>query len=108
MQIQIHYQGLEHTPWMDDFINTKIEKLDRYLSPNAHVQVHVKLGNQEYETTVVVHSFHHDYSFGGVGENFYESFTDAVHKTSRALNEDKKKAKDRIHRKFSINPDLSV
>jgi putative sigma-54 modulation protein len=108
MQIQVHYQGLEHTQWMDDFINTKIQKLDRYLSPDAHIQVNVKLGNQQYVTSVVVHSFRHDYSFGGEGENFYESLTDAVEKTARALSEDKKKAKNRIHRKFNIDSELSI
>jgi hypothetical protein len=31
MQIQVHYQGLTNTPWMDEFISGRVEKLNRYL-----------------------------------------------------------------------------
>ena len=101
MQIQVHYQGLEHTPWMDDFINARVSKLDRFLTPAAHVQVHIKLLNSQYVTSLSVHNQRHDYAFSSDGVNLYESFSTAILKASRVLSEEKKKIKDRIHRRFN-------
>lgn len=101
MQISVHYQGLEHTPWMDDFITNRVMKLDRYLTPAATVQIHIKMEGQNYVTTLAIHNMNHDYAFTGQGVNLFESFQLATDKAARNLGEHKRMIKDRIHRKAS-------
>ena len=102
MQIQVHYQGLENSPWMDQFITKRVSKLDRYLSPSASVQVHLKMDNRNYVTSLSVRNMNHDFAFTSDGENLYESFSLAVDKATRALVEHKKQIKDKIHRKYDM------
>lgn len=99
MQIKVHYQGLENTPWMDQFITNRVAKLNRYLNPSASIHISLKMENQLYVTILSVHNLNHDYSYTGQGENLYESFQLATDKAARALGEQKRMLKDRIHRK---------
>lgn len=102
MHTQLNYQGLESSPWMDEFMNARVSKLGRYLSPSANIHVHLRLTNQNvYETSLTVHNLRHDYAFKSEGQNLYESFTASMQKAVRVLSEEKKKLQDRIHRKFS-------
>jgi ribosomal subunit interface protein len=103
MQIQIHYQGLDHTPWMDQFISQRVSKLNRYLNSAAKIHVHLKIENRKYITTLSIHNMNHDYAFTSPGENLYESFQVATDKAARTLGEYKRKIKDKIHRKFDVN-----
>lgn len=101
MQTQIHYQGLESTSWTEDFMTSRVQKLERYLGPSASIQVHVKqINNQSYEAAIAVHGFKHDYAFRSTGENLYQAFMLTLDKAVRTLSEEKRKLKDRIHRKF--------
>ena len=109
MQIQVHYQGMDSTPWMDEFITQRVLKLERFLGPSSTVQVHLRYDNKSYTTSLSVHHFHQDYAFSSHGENLYESFSGAIDKAARALGEQKKRIKDKVHRKlFSINRDPVV
>lgn len=101
MHIQIHYQGIESTPWMDEFMTARVQKLNRYLGPAASVQVHLKVIKDQYVTLLSIHNLRHDYAYTSEGNNLYESFSLAVDKATRVLSEEKKKIKDRIHRRFS-------
>jgi ribosomal subunit interface protein len=108
MQIQVHYQGLESTPWMNEFITQRVLKLERFLNPSSTVQVHLRYDNKVYTTSLSVHHFHQDYAFTSPGENLYESFTASIDKASRTLGEHKKRIKDKVHRKlFVINRNLA-
>ncbi len=100
MHVKVHYQGLDSSPWMDDFITKRVEKLSRYLNAASGLQVQIKFANRTYSTTLAIHN-HHDYSYSAEGENLYESFSSAVDKATRGLSENKRKIKDRIHRKFA-------
>jgi len=99
MQIQVHYQGLDNTPWMDQFITNRVAKLNRYLNPSASIQIHLKMEGQLYVTSLAIHNMNHDYAYTAQGENLYESFQLATDKAARALGEQKRMLKDRIHRK---------
>lgn len=99
MHVQVHYQGLKHTPWMDQLISRKVDKLTRYLSPSASIHVHLKQEKTNYVTTLAIHNVSHDYSFTAPGENLYESFASAIDKASRSLSEHKRQIKDKIGRR---------
>ena len=102
MQIKVHYQGLESTPWMDQFITNRVSKLNRYLNPSASIHISLKMENQLYVTILSVHNLNHDYTYTGQGENLYESFQLATDKAARGLGEQKRMLKDRIHRKSNV------
>lgn len=100
MHVQVHYQGLENSPWMDQFISTRVAKLERYLGTAASIQVHMKFFKNQYLTTLAIHDKNQDYAFSSDGDNLYESFAIAVDKASRVLGEHKRKIKDRINRRY--------
>ena len=101
MHVQVHYQNLENSPWMDQFIEKRVAKLDRYLAKSANVQVNLRYVNKGYVTTLAIHNPYHDYAFTSEGGNLYESFSEAIEKASRVLGEHKRKIKDRINKKFA-------
>lgn len=107
MQVQVNFQGLDHSPWMDQFITKKVMKLNRFLSPSATVMVHIKQNNICYSTTLAIHSMNHDYAFSSEGDNLYESFSLAVDKATRSLCEHKRQIKDRISRRSSLLNDFN-
>lgn len=107
MQVQVHYQGLDNSPWVNSFIENRVSKLDKYLSPSSSVQVNLRYVNRSYVTSLAIHYPHHDIAFNSQGANLYESLSLAVSKAVRALGEQKQKVKANIHRKFGLK-ELSV
>lgn len=107
MQVQVHYQGMESSQWIDQFISRKLDKLNRYLSPASVIHIHLKFANRMYSTTMEIHNPIKDYAFSSNGENLYESFSSTMDKASRALGEQKRKLKDKINaRFFSLKKDM--
>jgi ribosomal subunit interface protein len=102
MHVQVNYQNLDHSLWMEQFIVKRVERLNRYLSQPSRVQVNLKLEKSRYVTTLAIHNSHHDYAFSTEGLNLYESFSLAIEKAVRTLSEEKQKAKDRKNKSFSI------
>lgn len=100
MHVQVHYQGMENSPWMDEFITSRVSKLERYLGTAASIQVNLKMFKNRYITSLAIHNRGHDYAFTSDGDNLYESFAIAVDKANRALGEQKRKIKDRINRRY--------
>lgn len=100
MHVQVHYQNLENSPWMEQFIQSRLTRLNRYLGQSSSVQVNLRLAKNNYVTSVAIHNPLHDYAFTGEGLNLYESFASALDKASRVLGEHKRKMKDRINKKF--------
>jgi ribosomal subunit interface protein len=105
MQVQVHYQGLDPSPWLDQFIGHRLEKIERFLGPSASVHINLKYENKTYSTSLAIHGLFRDYAFSADGENLYESFSLAIEKANRSLGEQKRKLKDKIHRRFSLGPD---
>lgn len=101
MHVQVHYQGLDNTPWMDQFITSRVNKLERFLNDGATVQVNVREFKGRYITALAIHNPYHDYAFSADGLNLFESFSMAINKATRVLSEHKRKVKDRINRRYS-------
>ncbi len=99
MHVQVHYQNLENSPWMDQFIEKRVSKLNKYLNQSASIQVNLKFENRKYVTSLAIHN-HHDYAFTADGANLYESFSEAVDKAVRTLGEQKRRIKDKINKQF--------
>lgn len=99
MHVQVSYQDLDNTPWVDQFITSRVSKLERYLVPSASVEVHIKFFKNRYYTTLAIHNGHH-YAFSAEADNLYASFSEAIDKASRSLREHKRKIKDKINRRY--------
>lgn len=107
MHVQVHYSNLENSPWMDQFIEQRVNKLSKYLSPSASIQVHLRFENRKYFTTLAIHNGR-DYAFTSEDENLYGAFALTVDKASRVLGEHKRRIKDKINRKYySIKHELA-
>jgi len=100
MQIQVHYDGLDSSPWMDEFISNRVSKLNRYLDQSGTIQVYLKFENRKYHSTMVIHNLGNNYAFSSNGDNLYESFAQAVGKAGRSLGEQKRMLKDKINRRY--------
>ena len=100
MQLQVHYDGLDSSPWMDEFISNRVTKLNRYLHQSSTIQVILKFENRKYQSTLVIHNQGNNYAFNASGENLYESFAQAVDKAGRTLGEHKRMLKDKINRRY--------
>lgn len=100
MHVQVHYQNLENSPWMDQFIESRVNRLNKYLSQSARVQVNLRLEKNRYVTSLAIHNPNHDYAFNTEGVNLYESFAQAIEKATRALGEHKRIMKDKINKHF--------
>ena len=101
MQVQVHYQGLESSPWMEQFIAKRVAKIERYVNPSASVLVNLRFEKNRYVTSLAIHNMNHDYAFSSNGENLYESFSNAIDKASRSLGEQKRMIKDKINRRYT-------
>ncbi|MFY7993934.1 MAG: ribosome hibernation-promoting factor, HPF/YfiA family [Bacteriovoracaceae bacterium] len=100
MNVQVNYQNLKNTQWVDNFINKKVEKLSPFLDRSSSIQVHVKHEKKGYVTSLAIHYPQHELAVSAVGENLYEAFADAVEKARRALRTQKDKIKNKINRRF--------
>lgn len=100
MHFQVHYQNLDNSPWMDQFIETRVNKLNKYLTPSSSIQVNLRYENRSYVTSLAIHNPHHDYAFITEGVNLYESFSAAIEKATRSLGEQKRRMKDKINKQF--------
>ncbi len=109
MQVQVHYQGLESSPWLDQFITRRVEKLERFLSPHSDVVIHLRLEGVLYHTTLEVQNTKRRLAYTTNAETLYEAFSETVDKAQRDLGERKRKLKDRINRNFfSLKKGLAV
>lgn len=99
MNLKVHYQGLDASPWLEEFIIRRISKLERFLGPYAKIQVCLRFEDRHYMTSLAIYN-HRDYCYIGYGENLYESFIDAVGKATRWQGEESRRLKEKIHRKI--------
>lgn len=102
MHLQVHFQNVKKSQWMEQFIERRLSRLDKYLSTSANVHLDLRFEKNRYLTNLVIHNLNHDYAFGNEALNLYESFSVAIDKAARALSEQKRKMKDKMNKSFTI------
>lgn len=107
MNVQVHYQGLDHTPWMDAFLSSRVQKLRRYFNGTASLLISVRCEGMNFCTTLSIHYLNHYQAFTCEGFNLYESFTGALDKASRTMSEHKRYMKDKINRRYTALKDVA-
>jgi ribosomal subunit interface protein len=100
MHLQVHYQDMKNTPWVNQFVEKRVNKLDRYLAQSANVLLNVKYKKQNYATSIVIHHSHQQYAFSAEAANLFEALSEVLNKAHRVLGEQKRKVKDKINRRY--------
>lgn len=100
MQVNLEYQGVESSPWMERFITRKLEKLNRYLTPASTVKVLLIKHQDDCEACIEVTNNTRFYTCSSKGGDIHSAFSDALEKASRELGEQKRRARANIHSKF--------
>ncbi len=100
MNVQVNYQNLKNSQWVDDIIMQKVDKLSTFLDRSSNIQVHMKHDKSGYVASLAIHYPQHELAVSAVGENLYEALAEAVDKARRVLRTQKDKIKNKINRKF--------
>ena len=94
MIIRIQYQGISGSPWMDQYMEGKLARLERYLSPEAIIVI--ELGNKSIQ--LFIQNMKHEYDFNDEGEDLYEAFSKVLVTAARILKLDHQRIINKIHR----------
>lgn len=101
MRAQTHYKELEQSPWMDQLIMKKINKLDRYLSPDSLVTINFTESRGLYLATILISNGKNQQEFSGEGLNLYEAFSASLEMAVKTLSEHRRKLKKKVQERFS-------
>ncbi len=97
MDVRIIFQGVRESPWMQSYLESKIEKLDRYVPVNSEVTIFLS----EIEAEIKIKTPKHQYSFSSQGSDLFETFSRVFEAAAKFLRNEHAKLKVRIHRKFT-------
>lgn len=101
MVVRIQYQGISGSPWMREYMEGKIAKLERYISSGAIIVIDLVSESDKKSASINISTTRHEYVFHSMGEDVYEAFTSVLDEACRALRNDYLKIKEKMHRKFS-------
>lgn len=93
MEMRIHYQGTGESPWMNEYLESKVGRLERYLPSGALVRI--ELSPTKCRISVTTHK--HDYQFLAEGNDSFEAFTHSFEDALRSLRFDHQLTMNRIH-----------
>lgn len=94
MIIRIQYQGIDGSPWMEEYMEGKLARLERYLSPDALIVV--DLGDNT--TELYIQNLSHEYEFSDEGGDLFEAFSTVLEDALRILRTEHQRIINKIHR----------
>ncbi len=102
MKVQVSFKHLEHTPALDEIIQSKSEKLEKYLGGNINVQwvCYVQEGKHYAEIKLLGPQF--EYHAKGHSESMYKTCDVVIEKIEKQLIKKKQKWKNHIHHKHEV------
>jgi ribosomal subunit interface protein len=103
MEIRIEYQGLKGSPWMREYLEGKLARLERYLSTGARIDIDLIAEGDQCRTHFSIRTLHHEYEFEKEGCDIYEAFTQALEEAAIILRREHLKIRDKFQRQF-IDP----
>jgi len=90
MNIQLHFDQIRHSPWLDQFLEKRLERLEKFLRPDDRVHLNVKGNGEHFESHLSVQHSSKKFDFSAQGENLFESFSQVLNAALRALSEERK------------------
>lgn len=100
MIIRIQYQGVSGSPWMREYMEGRIARLERYLSPTAQIIIDLISDSGKILTSFTVRTLRHEYCIKKDGDDLFEAFTAALEEAARILRRDHMRLREKMHRQI--------
>ncbi len=91
MNIQLHFDEIRHSPWLDQFLEKRLERLEKFLRPEDQVKLILRGQNNIFESHLHIQNVSKEIDFSATGDSLFESFSKVIDQAFRALRENKKK-----------------
>lgn len=98
MQVQLHFQDIRHSLWMDQFLEKRLARLERFLPPTSVVHLNLKFDNERYHGQMLIHHPLKEYAFSGEGASVIESFMQLMDRAVGSLSDQRRKMKAKMRR----------
>jgi ribosome-associated translation inhibitor RaiA len=106
MDIQFHYQGTSGSPWMNEYLESRLSVLERYLPNGARIVVNFATDSHRTLARMSIRTMKRAFTFGEEGKDLYEAFTEVLEDALGTLREEYHRMIDHAHKKFYENPRL--
>lgn len=102
MKVTISFLHLEHTPALDERIEEKSERLQKYLGKNSHVKWSCYIKNNLHYAELDLTGKGQDFHAAAHSDNLYKTLDIVVEKLEKQLKKRKDKLKNKLHRKSHL------
>lgn len=99
MKITVSFKNMEHTPSLDDRINEKTGKLNKYLEGKSHAKWSCYVKDNNHYADVDLVGPHFEYHATAHSDSLYKTIDMVVNKLEKQLSKKKDKVKNKMHRK---------
>jgi putative sigma-54 modulation protein len=97
MKLTISFKHLDHTPALDQRIQEKSEKFEKYFQGHTSIQWFCWVQGNNHWAEVKVHGPKFDFFAKGCADNMYKSLDIAVEKMERQIEKQKDIKRNKMH-----------
>ena len=97
MKLTISFKHLDHTPALDERIQEKSEKFEKYFQGNTNVQWFCWVHNNEHWAEIKIHGPKFNFFAKASADNMYKSLDLVVDKIERQLEKQKDQMRNKLH-----------
>lgn len=100
MEVRLIYQGTEGSPWMKEYMERQLERLERYLSSSAVIFINFTSGPVTSSAQLEIQNHKKKFSFESSGADIFEAFSKTLDKACRLMKIEHKRQLRRIQQKL--------
>jgi putative sigma-54 modulation protein len=104
MKLKISFKHLEHTPALDERIQEKSERLEKYFQGNTSVHWICWVKGDEHWAELKVHGPKFDFFAKASADNMYKCLDLAVEKMERQIEKQKDVLRNKMHKEPYATP----
>jgi len=97
MKLKISFKNIEHTPALDQRIQEKSEKFDKYFQGSTSIQWFCYIDDNKHWAEIKVHGPKFSFFAKACSDNMYKSFDLAVDKMERQIEKKKMQRRNKMH-----------
>jgi ribosome-associated translation inhibitor RaiA len=101
MDTRISFKGIKESPWMKDYLESKVARLGRYLPQDAMLLISLSDNGTVFTAELRIRTPKHSYTYFSEGFDLFEAFTRVLEESSLRLRNKHARLRERIHRKFT-------
>ena len=103
MKVTISFIHMEHTPALDERINEKSSKFEKYFEGDGRIKWTCYVQDKKHYSEVHLYGPHGQWHATAAADNLYKSMDLVVEKLEKQVDKSKHKVKNKIHRgKFPL------